>query len=243
MNALKEFIIGLIAKIWAHISAFFVADSDGKARERRRANSRVVYHFDYERDGAISIRRIVWAQWIVIALLLAVFPFYLSLHKIENRFFPTTLEGRLIPDVALREQNIGAANLVSWLSQAASSSLSLGYHDYTRRLRQSSQYFTRKGWADFTEFMNDQRIFRRIKRNKSLITTEPTTAPIIQDQGVYIDSDGVERYFWQMKLNVRMTFREGQSDTITLPIQVRIVRVPKLESGMGISIDQWRIDR
>lgn len=207
---------------------------------RMRPGARVGYHFDYRQEGQTIAGWVIWIQRAIILLMIAMFPFYLSIHKIDNFFFGTTKEGRVIIDAPLREPNIGTANLAAWISQAATQSLTMGFHDYNRRLRNASQHYTRKGWGDFTEFLNRERIFRSFKRSNSLILSQPATAPIVQDQGFVRDKNGAERYFWDIKLSMQMVFVGKQSDNRQYDILVRVLRVPKLESGMGISIDSWR---
>ena len=210
---------------------------------KARSGQRVTYNFDYKTEGGHSLKRLIWIQRLIIISIIALFPFYLSTHTIDNRYFGTTDEGRIIPDVELREPNIGNANLVSWVSQSITESLKMGFHDYNRRLRDSSYHYTRKGWAEFTEFLNDARIFRRLKRGQALMSAQPSIAPIVENQGVFTDASGTKRYYWDLRVRMRVTFISSQSNSDSYEFVTRVIRVPKLENGLGISIDSIRIDR
>ena len=206
-----------------------------------RPSKQSVYLDDYQVDGQRALHKIIWLQRVVIGMLCCVLYFYLSVHIVENRYFPTTEEGRIIPNVGLDEPNIGTPSLVSWISRATTDALNLSFHDYNRRLRDASDHFTRAGWAEFTEFLNDQQLFRRLKRGKALIKTSPATAPILQDQGVYIDAEGNRRYFWRLKMSLTMGFVAVQAELRTIEVLITVIRVPKLENGKGISIDTWEL--
>ena len=218
-------------------------DLDTTVETKVQPGVRVKYNFDFFNDGINTYKRLIRLQRIMIILIILLMPFYLSTHKRDNRFFPTTSEGRVVPNVELYEPNIGEPNLVSWLTNAATKSFNMGFHDYNRRLRESSQYYTRRGWSEFTEFLNQEKFFRALKGNNALITAYPQIAPIIQNQGVETLPDGERRYFWELKLVIQVIYLAGGNPGKNYDITVTVVRVPKLENGIGISIDKWQVTR
>lgn len=238
-NTLISKFLSPLKKFWAGSARFIGADFQTTLPVR--SAKRAMYSFDFEADGQRSLRLIIWLQRIIIVLLLSILPFYLGVHKIENRYFGTTDEGRIIPNTPLDAPNIGTPSLVSWVAQATTDSLNMSFHDYNRRLRNASVHFTRKGWSQFTQFLNDQRFFNRLKRGRALIRTQPAIAPILQDQGVFIDAKGQRRYYWRLKLSLQTEYIAASPERRTYEMFVNVIRVPKLENGKGISIDEWTV--
>ena len=219
------------------IEQFF--DSYVKTKTLKRAG----YNINFSRDGARVLPVIIAIQAFIIFLLIVLLPTYLSIHKIQDLFFPSTQEGRIVPNTPLSEPNIGTPHLVSWMSGAISDSLNLSFNDYERRLRKASGYFTRTGWSQFTSFLNDEKIMRRLQRERILINTQPTTAPVVIDQGIEEAPGGKRRYFWKMRVSLRLQSRSETGYNFGYDAVVKIVRVPKLENGLGISIDGWSAQR
>lgn len=241
----KSIISKLLGGVWAGLSRLakgFMA-IEFRTHMRVTRHPRVVYHMDFLKDGRRSIGHVILFQMIIICMLIALLPYYLATHAIENRYFATTAEGRITPNVGLDQPNIGISNLVSWLSQASAKALTLSYNDYNRRLREASEHFTRRGWRDFTQSLNDEKILRMLKRYRALITTQPLSAPVLLDQGIMVDPDGKRRYFWRFRLNLTSGIIGVGKGTINrnYKIIITVVRVPKLENGKGISIDKWEI--
>lgn len=201
-----------------------------------------VYKLDFTQDGERFLKHFIWIQRVLIVMILALFPFYLNIHQKENRYFPTTIEGRLVPDVELSEPNIEKANLASWVSSVLTKSMSIGYHDYNRRLRSVSGNYTRNGWQEFTNFLEEQRLFRQLNRDRALMQAVPRIAPILEEKGID-DTVAPPRYYWRLEVRYRLDFLQTMSQTKSFEILVTVVRVPKLENGIGIAIDGWRVLR
>ncbi len=203
---------------------------------------KATYHQIYNKDGRFWTVLALILQYSLIIISLFTISFYVSVHQVENRYFPTTFDGRLVPNMALDVPNLSKASLTSWLAQSVTTALTFSYHDYRRRLRESSNAFTRQGWREFTEFIKDRKMIEQMQASRMVTSAFSASAPIGLSQGIFTDSEGRERYFWQMRFDVNLISQEaGSIDHQKLQIVMNIVRVPKLDNPNGVAIDSWRL--
>ncbi len=101
----------------------------------------------------------------------------------------------------LRGWSLTTAEIMSWVAQATSEVMTFGFHDYQRRLQQSSRHFTRRGWETFTTALNQSKIIDGMTAGKQVLTAQPRSAPILLKEGVF---NG--RYRWIVKLPVQVTY-------------------------------------
>lgn len=189
----------------------------------------------YYRDGYRSIVRIAVLEAFAICALVVALAITIGVSRPEDRFFATTADGRLIRMVPLDEPNMNDAAIVSWSSRAASDIMTFGFHDYQRRLQESSTYFTRRGWQSFTEALDRSRVMEGVQKTQQVVTAAPKSAPVIVQQGLI---DGI--YRWIVELPLVVTYQSGTAQqTETLNVQLVIVRVSTLDSPSGVGIQQW----
>lgn len=189
----------------------------------------------FYRDGYRNIVRIAIFQALAIVALIAALAITVAVSRPQDRFFATTADGRLIRMVPLNEPNMNDAAIVSWAARAASDVMTFGFHDYQRRLQESSLYFTRRGWQSFTEALDRSRIMEGVQKSQQVVTAAPKSAPVIVQQGLV---DGI--YRWVVQLPLIVTYQSGtaqQSDNLN--VQLVIVRVSTLDSPSGVGIQQW----
>lgn len=195
----------------------------------------VVIRNEFYRDGYRSLLKIAVIEAVIILGLIAVMFYVIHIHQPENRYFATTEDGRLVPMVGLNEPNLSTPALMSWTAQAATEVMTFGFHDYRRRLQESSRNFTRIGWASFTGALEKSRIIEMMESNQQVVTAAPRSAPIIIKEGLVQG-----RYQWQVELPIVVTYQAGsQTRADNLLLTLLIVRVPKLESPNGVGIEQW----
>lgn len=189
----------------------------------------------FYRDGYRNIVRIAIFQSLAIVALIAALAITIAVSRPQDRFFATTADGRLIRMVPLNEPNMNDAAIVSWAARASSDVMTFGFHDYQRRLQESSLYFTRRGWQSFTEALDRSRIMEGVQKSQQVVTAAPKSAPVIVQQGLV---DGI--YRWVVQLPLIVTYQSGtaqQSDSLN--VQLVIVRVSTLDSPSGVGIQQW----
>lgn len=195
----------------------------------------VVTRNAFYRDGYRNLIRLVLIQSLAVIGLIIGLIFSISMSKPQDRFFATTSDGRLVRMIPLGQPNLNDAALVSWAARAASEIMTFGFHDYQRRLQESSTYFTRRGWQSFTEALDRARIIEAVEKNQQIVTAAPQAAPVIIQQGLV---NGI--YRWVVELPIIVTYQSGaaqQSNVVN--VRLIIVRVSTLDSPSGIGIQQW----
>ena len=189
----------------------------------------------FYRDGYRNMMKIAILEGMALVALIIALCITISVSRPQDRFFATTADGRLIRMVPLNEPNMNDAALISWAARASSDVMTFGFHDYQKRLQDSSAYFTRRGWQSFSEALDRSRVMEGVQQAQRVVTAAPKSAPVIVQQGLV---DGV--YRWVVNLPLIVTYQSGtatQSDTIN--VELVIVRVSTLDSPSGVGIQQW----
>lgn len=199
------------------------------------ALGRVVVRNEFYRDGYRTLLRVAFLEGIAIIGLIAVIVVIVNAYQPENRYFATTEDGRVVPMVSLSEPNLSRPAVLSWTAQAATETLTFGFHDYRRRLQESSRHFTREGWGSFVKALQDSGMIESVEQNRQVLTATPRAAPTILSEGVL---NGI--YQWQVELPMMVTYQYGQQQrNMSMNVRLIVVRVPKLESPNGLGIEQW----
>lgn len=196
----------------------------------------VVIRNQFYRDGYRTLIRIALIEAVVILGLVLMVGVFINTHQPVRTYFATTEDGRVIPMVPLSQANLTKPALLSWAAMSASETMTFGFHDYRRRLQESSRHFTRRGWGSFTQALQDSGMIETVTANRQVISATPRGAPTILSEGLL--PNGV--YRWEVEIPMLITYELGQnrqSDNKT--VRLVIVRVPKLESPNGVGIEQW----
>lgn len=195
----------------------------------------VVVRNEFYRDGFRTMLRIAIAEAIIIVLVILVFIVHVNTSRPKNFYFATTADGRIIQLMPLNQANMGTSSLMSWVAQAATEVMTFGYHDYQRRMQQSSRHFTRRGWESFTAALQKSRIIESVETGRQAVTAQPRSAPILLQEGVF---NG--KYRWVVDLPLTVNY-QGAAGTRTDNLTIRLVidRVSSLENPSGVGIEQW----
>jgi intracellular multiplication protein IcmL len=195
----------------------------------------VVVRNEFYRDGFRNMLRIAIAESIIIVVLIVTFIVYMNASKPQDHYFATTADGRIMQLVPLNLANMGTSALMSWVAQSATEVMTFGFHDYQRRMQQSSRHFTRHGWESFTNALQKSRIIEAVEASRQVVTAQPRSAPILIQEGVF---NG--KYRWVVDLPLAVTYQAGSATrTDNLTIRLVIDRVPSLENPNGVGIEQW----
>lgn len=210
-------------------------DDASQSNIPRGALNAVVTRNEYYRDGYRNIIKLALIQALVVVGLIVTFIVYINIHKGQDRYFATTADGRILQLIPLDQPNMSSAALLSWVSQSATEVMTFGFHDYQRRLQDSSRHFTRRGWESFTTALQRSRIIESVESLQQVVTAAPRSAPVLIQEGIF---NG--RYRWVVRLPLTVTFRSGNNSTSSnLEVTITIERVPTLESPNGVGIESW----
>lgn len=199
------------------------------------ALGRVLVRNEFYRDGYRTLLRVAFIEGIVILGLLGVIFAIIGAYQPENRYFATTEDGRLVPMEPLSQPNLSNPALLSWAAQSVAETMTFGFHDYRRRLQESSRFFTRRGWGSFVQALQESGMIEAVEQRRQVITAAPRAAPTILSEGILNGN-----YTWQVELPMMVTYQLGQEQrNMSMTVRLLIVRVPKLESPNGVGIEQW----
>lgn len=195
----------------------------------------VVVRNEFYRDGFRNMLRIAIAESVIIVALIATFIVYINASKPQDHYFATTADGRIMQLVPLNLPNMGTSALMSWVAQSSTEVMTFGFHDYQRRMQQSSRHFTRHGWESFTNALQKSRIIEAVEASRQVVMAQPSSAPILIQEGVF---NG--KYRWVVDLPLAVTYQAGAATrTDNLKVRLVIDRVPSLENPNGVGIEQW----
>lgn len=218
------------------VEAAVSSDAEGgEAQPFEKGIGAVVIRNEYYRDGYRMLQKVVLLLVVSVVLLLGAMYYVISVHQPQDRYFATTVDGRLVPMVSLSQPNLSSPALMSWVAQASTEVLTFGFHDYRRRLQESSKNFTRTGWESFTSALERSSILEMVQNNRQVVTAAPRAAPVLLWEGLH---NG--RYTWRIEIPIVVTYQSGASRrSDSLRVTLTVVRVPKLESPNGVGIEQW----
>lgn len=196
---------------------------------------KVVIRNEFYRDGYRLALRVALVQSIAIIFLIGAMYYIISAHQPQDKYFATTVDGRVIPLVALDQPNLSDPALLSWVAQATTETMTFGFRDYKRRLQESSRHFTKAGWAEFAQELADIKLIENIEANYQLITAAPAAAPQIVEEKIVGG-----RYQWVVRIPLILSYQSRENTrTDNWDVTLVIVRVPRLESPNGVGIAQW----
>ena len=196
---------------------------------------KVVVRNEFYRDGYRLALRVAMIQSFAIIFLIGAMFYIINVHQPEDKYFATTVDGRVIPMVSLNKPNLSTPALMSWVAQATTETMTFGFGDYRRRLQESSRHFTKAGWAAFAQELADINLIKNVEANYQLITAAPAAAPQILEEKIVGD-----RYQWVVQIPLILSY-QSRDNTVTdrWNVTLVIVRVPRLESPNGVGIAQW----
>lgn len=167
---------------------------------------------------------------------------YERTHKPPTQYFATTYDGKLIPLIPLSQPSLTDNALLQWATEAAVASYTFNYVNYRKALQDARIYFTQTGYQYFMKALQDSNNLVAVQNKKLIVSAAPTGAPVILKKGIYNDGSATGVFTWDIQLPLEIVFRSAV-DTITqnVILNMRIVRVPTLESPSGVGIATYVI--
>ena len=195
----------------------------------------VVIRNEFYRDGFRNMIKIAIAQAVIIIVLILSFISYMNATEPQDHYFATTADGRIMRLVPLNLPNMNTSALMSWVAQASTEVMTFGFHDYQRRMQQSSRHFTRRGWETFTSALQKSRIIDAVEAAQQVVTAQQISAPVLIQEGVF---NG--KYRWVVDIPLTVSYKSGAASRADkLKVRLVIDRVPSLENPNGVGIEQW----
>lgn len=190
---------------------------------------------EFYRDRFHRLVQMALINAVIISALIITIIFYMFQTRPDNRFFATTVDGRILQLTALDHQSLTDSALFAWLVEASMDTMSFGFHDFQRRLQSSTQYFTREGWESFASMLQEMRLIETLEQGQMVVSMVPRSAPVIIQRGVV---EG--RYRWVIDMDFTVTLQgRGQGNVRPLRLRLTVERVPALENVRGVAIARW----
>ena len=185
-------------------------------------------------DGQRKLTLALFLTVSVVALL-SLFLLYMVTHPPEPKYFATSVNGRITPLVPFDEPNQSDSAILQWANQAAISSFSYNFVNYTDELQAASTYFTPDGWQQFVQALNDSGNLDQVKNKKLIVSAVATRAPIILQKGIL---NG--RFSWRIQMPILVTYQSASEFTQqNIVVTMLVTRISTLESPRGIGISQF----
>lgn len=168
--------------------------------------------------------------------------FYKLTHPPRPKYFPTSVNGRILPLKPLDQANQSPEAVLQWSTQAALAAYNYNYKTWRQDLQAASQFFTDRGWNNFQEALRSSRTIDAVVRRKWIVTAAATKAPVILNQAV-LRGYKEPRMAWQIKLTMDVQFT-GANDFVdrTFDVTMLVIRVSSLNAPRGIGIEQFVVE-
>lgn len=188
----------------------------------------------FYRDGYRKVALIFLLTILINACLGGLF-FYKLTHPPAPKYFPTSVNGRIMPIAPLDVANQSDEALIQWATQAALATYNYNYLTWRQDLQAASQFFTDTGWNNFQQGLRNSRTMDAVASHKWIVTSAASKAPIISQRGIL---NG--RYAWQVQAAVDVQL-VGKDDFIdqSFLVTMLIIRVSSLNAPRGIGIEQF----
>jgi intracellular multiplication protein IcmL len=138
-------------------------------------------------------------------------------------------------DVPLNEPNLSHHNFRIWAKEAALASFDYNYRNYKESLRDTSQFYTKKGWRDFSDALSSSGNLQAVINNKLSVSASALQPPTIITEGVV---DGV--YTWNIEVPLLIEYAGPKKITQqTVNVRMKVIRTDKGVGNQRMGIVQF----
>jgi intracellular multiplication protein IcmL len=195
---------------------------------------------DFYRDGFYKALSAFVILLVAIFLLIAT-SLYLFFSKPDPVVFATGSEFRTVALVALKEPYISTPDLIQWVSETLPAVFRYDFVNYSKELDANMPYFTANGWKNFLEVLKTYADGNAITASKLFVNAVPAGAPFILNQGI---PAGTDAYAWWVQMPLNLSYSSvNKGNDLPLVIQALVVRVPTLNTLVGVAIDKMIVTK
>lgn len=151
------------------------------------------------------------------------------------RYFPISINGRILPLYPLNQPNQTDDAVMSWATEAAIAAFSYSYVNYREELQASSGFFTGEGWKAFLQALADSNNLEAVKEKRFVVSARVVGIPKVLDKGFL-----GERYTWRLQIPLQVTYQNADEYTQQYSLVTLLVtRESTLNAPRGIGIAQF----
>lgn len=177
-----------------------------------------------------------------LGVLTALFVFFntILVGKLLNpprSYFQATEEKQIIPEIPLDQPGIETNVLLTWLVDGMNSAHTFNFMNYTRRMEQAKEYFSKEGYDDYVAALNSVGLLQALVQNKWVVITMPLEVPQILKEGPLGN-----RYLWKIKVPIQFNYRNVTTENrAEFNLVLLLVRVPTAQSPNGVVIYKYEL--
>jgi intracellular multiplication protein IcmL len=192
-------------------------------------NRNFFYRDNYRRVVAFALL-LIFSNIAAVAVI-----FWQVAHPAQPAYFATDNSGKITPLYSLSQPIISQSSLLEWATRASVTAYSYNFVEYEAQLQRAGNFFTPRGWANFTSALKSSRNLETVIVKKLVATAVPTGAPVILNRGVLGG-----RYSWKVKIPILVNYQSASTQfQQSLTVIMIIKRVPNVNDPKGIAIDQF----
>ena len=165
--------------------------------------------------------------------------FYLFMNKPEPVTFRVAEEWRVQAPVPIQQPYLTNPEVLQWVSEVVPRMFNLDFISMDSQLADAKKYFTVNGYQIFLNQLKNYADAKMVQSNKMFVNAEPTSAPVILNQGVLSG-----RYSWWVQIPINISYagaREKLDEGLTL--QVLVVRTDTTNNLTGILIHNVIVEK
>lgn len=194
----------------------------------------MVMRYEFYRDGWRTMLTILVVLSVTSAALLFGLLWSMS-RPVQSHYFATE-GGRVVPIIPSDLPFVKKEYLLSWASEAVSSSFTIDFQNYRKKIQENKRFFTEQGFEEYVSALQTSTRLPQIIENYMVSSAVPEGAPVVVNEGVV---NGI--YAWKIRMPVIVSYQSGvkSSPSERLMVSMVVVRVPTYENSSGIGISQF----
>lgn len=178
---------------------------------------------------------VVFLLSIITNILLMAVAVYQHRNPPAPRYFPISINGKILPLYPLDQPNQTDDSVISWATEAAVAAFSYSYVNYREELQASSGFFTADGWKLFLRALEDSNNLEAVKEKRFVVSARVVGVPKVLDKGFL-----GERYTWRIQIPLQVTYQNADEYTQQYNLVTLLVtRESTLNAPRGIGIAQF----
>lgn len=187
---------------------------------------------DFYRDNFGRVMLIIASILFCMGLLVAL-SLYLYLEKPPPVTFLVEKEWRVQKDVPMDQPYLSNPDVLQWVSNTLQKVFVYDFLNYNDQLKSYTPYFTKAGYQVFLNQLNNYANYNNVQTYKLFVNGVAAGAPFILNQGLLSG-----RYSWWVQMPITLKFVSyNRSNTLSLTLQILVVRVPTMNNLNGVGID------
>lgn len=201
---------------------------------QRKGLELVMLRNAFYRDG-YRFARLGMLILIVLNVLLGFSVFHKYMNPAPPRYFAATSDGRIINVHPLTDPAVTDSYVIQWTADAVRRSFSQDFIHWRRQLQDISQYYTPKGWSDFTQQMKSSNNLKTLVALKMVSNVQITGAPKVVQKAVVGG-----HYAWKIEMPVLVTYSNAaRSIPMAFKVDLIVLRMPEKDYPDRIAISNF----